>query len=260
MTLINWDKPFFIDPSTGETTTPLNPNAVAVPTYANYWGGNYAMGVIGGVAPTKPGGLPFTVAELLSNGNPADDPLDALDEGAYFHDVAWKFQTSYTLTGALADLAFMNYAVKLDASYDPGASLMAGLTTIGMAASITLHGFGSLLFSRPLKLVAAFTDAVHDIQYELNNLPPEELGDLDVFIHNFNAPSSLNEFAFDFAIKTTSFRQELVESVAMNTLNTIIDGGEADNVPLNTGFPFAGTSHYELAYNAITGDLDLNAA
>ena len=32
--------------------------------------------------------------------------------------------------------------------------------------------------------------------------------------------------------------------VAMNTLNAIIDGGEADNAPLSTGFPFPGTSHY----------------
>ena len=29
--------------------------------------------------------------------------------------------------------------------------------------------------------------------------------------------------------------------IAMNTLNAIIDGGEADNVPLSTGFPFPGT-------------------
>ena len=256
MTHINWDKPFYIDPTTGETTDPTNPKAIPVPTYGNYWGGNYAVGVIGGVAPTN-GGLPLTVGQLVATPNPADDPVDQLDYLSYLHDVAWLSQTNYTLTGALADLAFLNSVVQMDASYDPEASLFAGITTIGMIGSMTLHGFGSLLLSSPWKVVLAFKDAFHDIQYGLQNLPPGELNQALSLIFE---PAGPNEFVFDFAITTNSFKQEFLELVAMNTLNGILDSGEADNAPLNTGFPFAGTSHYELAYNAMTGDLDLLAA
>lgn len=220
-------------------------------------GGNYAIGEIGGVAPTN-GGFPLTVAQLAATPNPNDDPVDQLDYLSYLHDVAWLSQPTCTLTGALTDLAYMNSVVQMDASYDPEASLFAGITTLGMFASITLHGFGNVLLTSPLKAVLALKDAFHDIQYGLQNLPPAELVDALNFI--FEPSGDPGVFVFDFAIKTTSFRQELLEVVAMNTLNGILDGGEADNAPLNTGFPFAGTSHYELAYNAITGDLDLLAA
>ena len=43
-------------------------------------------------------------------------------------------------------------------------------------------------------------------------------------------------------------------------VNAVLDRCESDDAPLNTGFPFPGTSYYQLAYNAITGDLDLNSA
>jgi len=104
-----------------------------------------------------------------------------------------------------------------------------------------------------LKLAAALNDAVHDIQYGLDNLPPDELV---LALSLIFEPAGANEFVFDFAIQTKTFGQEFAELSIMKTLNGLLDGGEADNVPLNTGF-FPGTTHYELSYNAISGDLDL---
>ena len=256
MAYINWDKPFYFDPTTGETTTPDDPGAIAFPTYGNYGGGNYSAGAIGGVAPSD-GGQPFTLAELLGNPDPADDPVDPLDYLAYRHDVA-SAQTGpgYDAAQAQADATLLGAVVQLDASYDPEASLYAGATTFGMIGSLALHGFLGLL--SPFKLIAALNDAVHDIEFGLEHLPQSELVQALNFI--FEPSGDPNVFVFDFAITTTAFRQELVEGVAMNTLNAILDSGEADDVPLHTGFPFPGTSHYELAYNAMTGDLDLLAA
>jgi hypothetical protein len=256
MTYINWDKPFYIDLTTGETTSASNPRAIAVWTYGNYWGGGYSAGTFVDLAPVSSPGVPLTFNQLLLTAAPAKDALDFL---AYRHDVFWQTQTSYTFAGANADLAYLNAVVLMDASYDPGASLTAGLTTLGMIGSITLHGYGSLLFSQPLKLVAALRDAFYDIRFGLENLPPEEDGELDVFIANFNAPSASTELVFDFAITTSTFGQELAERAIMSTLNRLVDGGESDNVPLNTGF-FPGTTHYEISYNPATGDLDLQTA
>lgn len=252
---INWDKPFYVDPNTGETTDPANPDAIAIPTFGQYWGGNYSAGLFGGVAPTN-GGQPLTLAQLLATPSTADDPAGPLDYLAYRHDVAWQSMGGYTLAGAQADLAFLNAVVQLDARHDPEESLIAGITTFGMIGSITLHGFGNLLLANPLKLILSLNDAVHDIQYGLENLPSDEL---TLALSLIFEPAGANEFVFDFAITTRTFAQEFAERVIMKTLNGLLDGGEADNVPLNTGF-LPGTTHYELSYNAISGDLDLVTA
>lgn len=257
MTHINWDKPFFIDPSTGETVPPLTPGAIPFPTYGNYGGGGYSSGAFGGALLTQPGGIPYGFAQLLAIGNAQQDPADVLDYFSYVHDVR-SSQTGpvYNAAQAQADATLLGSVVALNSHYDPEAALYAGATSLGMIGSLALHGFLSVL--SPFQLLGALTDAVKDIDWGLDHLPPSELVDALNFI--FEPSGDPNVFVFDFSIKTTSFRQELLEVVAMNTLNAVIDGGEADNVPLNTGFPFPGTSHYELAYNAITGDLDLNAA
>jgi hypothetical protein len=255
MAHINWDKPFFIDFSTGEGVPPGTPGAIPFPTYGRYGGADYSVGVFGGVPPTQPDGSPLSFMALLTNGNPADDPVDALDYLSYRHDIA----SAHALTPAAqaqADATLLASVVALNSHYDPEAALYAGATSLGMIGSLALHGFLNVL--SPLQLVVALSDAVHDIQFGLKHLPQGELADALNFI--FEPSGTPNVFVFDFSIRTTSFKQELLETVAMNTLNAILDGGEADNAPLHTGFPLPGTSHYELAYNAATGDLDLNAA
>ena len=256
MAYINWDLLFYVDPTTGESTVSTNPHAIGIPTYGNYWGANFAQHMLPGVPPTNFFGLPLTEAQLDATPSLLDDTLGDLDRAAYEHDVAWLHLTGYTLAGALTDLAYLNKAVALNPT-DPEESLFAGLTTVGMIGSITLHGYGYLLLASPAKLVSAIKDAVHDIQYGLKNLPPAEQ---HLALSLIFEPAGLNEYVFDFAIKTKSFFQEYVEWNAMNALNAIIDGGEADNLLLNTGFPFYGTSHYALEYNAISGDIDLVSA
>lgn len=257
MTHINWDKPFFINPSTGETVPPLTPGAIPFPTYGHYGGGGYSAGVFGGALITQAPGVPYgSMAALNAVGTPLQDAVDIIDYLSYVHDVRSSQIPVYNAAQAQADAALLGAVVAVNSHYDPEAALYAGSITLGMVGSLALHGFLNVL--SPFQLIAALTDAVRDIDWGLDHLPQSELADALNFI--FEPTADPNVFVFDFAIKTTSFKQELVEAVAMNTLNTIIDGGEADNVPLNTGFPFPGTSHYELAYNAITGDLDLNAA
>ena len=257
MAHINWDKPFFIDPTTGESVPPLTPGAIPFPTYGHYGGGNYSAGVFGGVLITQPGGIPYSFAMLNAVGTPDQDAVDIIDYFSYVHDVR-SSQTGpvYNALQAQADAQLLASVVAVDSHFDPEAALYAGSISLGMIGSLALHGFLNVL--SPFQLLGALTDAVKDIDYGLDHLPPAELADALNFI--FEPTGDPHVFVFDFAIRTTSFRQEFAEVIAMNTLNAIIDGGEADNVPLSTGFPFPGTSYYELAYNAITGDLDLNAA
>ena len=254
---INWDKPFFIDPSTGETVPPLTPGAIPLPTYGNYSGGNYSAGEFGGVLITEPVGTPYSFPMLNAIGTDAQDAADIIDYFSYVHDVR-SSQTGplYNAAQAQADAQLLSSVVAVDSHFDPEAALYAGSISLGMIGSLALHGFLNVL--SPFQLIGALTDAVRDIDWGLDHLPPDELADALNFIFEPSADPEI--FVFDFAIRTTSFREEFVEVIAMNTLNAIIDGGEADNAPLSTGFPFPGTSNYELAYNAITGDLDLNAA
>jgi hypothetical protein len=257
MAYINWDKPFFIDPSTGETVPSGTPGAIPFPTYGNYGGGGYSAGAFGGALITQPGGVPYSFAMLNTIGTPEQDAADIIDYFSYVHDVRSSQTGSvYNALQAQADAQLLSSVVAVDSHFDPEAALYAGSISLGMIGSLALHGFLNVL--SPFQLLGALVDAVKDIDYGLDNLPADEVADALNFI--FEPSADPNVFVFDFAIRTTSFRQEHVEVVAMNTLNAIIDGGEADNTPLSTGFPFPGTSHYELAYNAITGDLDLNAA
>jgi hypothetical protein len=254
---INWDRPFFIDPSTGESVPEGTEGAVPFPTYGNYGGGGYSAGEFGGELITEADGSPYSYDDLLDEGNELQDPVDLLDYLSYRHDLASaNTGPGYDAAQAQADATHLSNVVALNARPDPEMALYAGATTFGMIGSLALHGFLGVL--SPLQVLAAVTDAVRDIHYGLKKMPPLELADALNFI--FEPSEDANVFVFDFAITTTSFRQELAELAAMRALNAVLDRGELDDVTLNTGFPFAGTSEYYLAYNAITGDLDLNAA
>jgi hypothetical protein len=101
---------------------------------------------------------------------------------------------------------------------------------------------------------AATQDAVGDLEYALENLPQQEL--VTALGILFEPTSEQGEFAFDFEVTTTSLKQEFIEFVALNALNDAIDFGEADDVPLDTGFPMSGVSEYQLTFNVVTRDLD----
>ena len=255
MANINWDKPFYFSLSTGETVPECTPGSIKSPTYGLYGGGGYTAGGFPGDIIGQPNGMPYSFEELTFIGTDLQDPADALDYLSYRHD--WFSSLALNdAEQAQADATFLGSVVALDSRNDPEMALYAGATTIGMIGSLALHGFLGML--SPFQLVAALKDAVLDIDYGLDNLPETELIEaLNFFFEPGDDPGVI---VFDFVIKTTSFRQELVEAIAMNALDGFLDGGEADNLPINTGFPFPGTSPYWLGYNAITGDLDLLAA
>jgi hypothetical protein len=257
MAHINWETPFYVDPTTGESVPAGTPGAIPVPTYGNYVGGSgYSAGEFGGALITGPGGVPYSFAELNAIGTDDQDAVDIIDYYSYVHDVrSSQVGPLYNAAQAQADAQLLGAVVVVDSHYDPEAALMAGVISLGMVGSLALHGYLNVL--SPFQLVTAISDAVNDIEYGLKNLPEGELDQALNFIFEPTADPEI--FVFDFAIRTTSFRQEFLEVIAMNALNAIIDGGEADNEPLSTGFPFPGTSHYELLYNAATGDIDLAA-
>jgi len=256
MAHINWSKPFFLNIATGETSYPFpNPAAGIVtpfPTYGNYGGGHYSEGIaFDGTLLTKPNGSPLGYAQLLAHGAGGQDPVDYLDYLSYRHDVL----TSGPLYSASADIDFINRLIPYS-SNDPEANLYAGFTELGMIGSLAVHG--ELDELSPLKLIAAFADAVKHIEYGLENLKPPELF---IALNLLFEQTALDTFVFDFSITTDSFGEELLELVAMNAVNQILDGDEADDAFLNTGFPFAGTSDYQLVYTLGTSnDLDLVSA
>jgi len=253
VTNIHWDMPFYIDPATGETTSSGTPGAIPFPTYGHYGGGGFSADQFGGALITKPDGSPYSYQQLLSIGTPEQDPVDKLDYLFYVHDVASSEAAGYTQLQANADIALLKSLVILDASYDPEASLYAGAAELGMIGSLGLHHhLGDV---SPAWLLAGLTDAAHDIQYGLGHLPQAELATALSTI--FEPTADPNVFAFHFSITTKSVGQEFVELTVMNALNAALDSGEADNVPLHTGFPFPGTTDYEFTYNIVSHDLNL---
>ena len=256
MAHIHWNDPFFLNIATGETSYPFpDPGAGIVtpfPTYGNYGGGHYSEGIaFDGTLLTKPNGNPLGYAQLLAQGAGGQDPVDYLDYLSYRHDVL----TSGPLYSASADIDFINRLIPYS-SNDPEANLYAGFTELGMIGSLAVHG--ELDELSPLKLIAAFADAVKHIEYGLENLKPPELF---IALNLLFEQTALDTFVFDFSITTDSFGEELLELVAMNAVNQILDGDEADDAFLNTGFPFAGTSDYQLVYTlGTTNDLDLVSA
>jgi hypothetical protein len=253
MAYIHWDKPFFVDPSTGEVVPSGTEGALPLPTYANYGGGDYSAGEFGGQLLTKSSGNPLSQEKLTERGLPPQDPLDRLDYLFYRHDVASSnVGEAYTQEQAKADAHLVKSLIKLDASYDPEASLYAAGATFAMLGRLALHDQLDLL--SPKTLIAATQDAVGDIQYALENLPQPEL--LVALGSLFEPTSEFGVFAFNFDITTTSPEQEFIERTVVNALNTALDSGEADDVPVETGFPIPGVSEYRLTFNLLTHDLD----
>ena len=251
MAHINWDKPFYFDPSTFESVPPGTPGAERAPTYGKYGGAGYSSGEFGGDLLARPDGSPLGYGQLLFWGNSNQDPADYVDYLFYRHDIG----TSGPVYTPSADLSLLTSLVLLDARYDPEASLYAGGATIGMLGSLAAHGF---LDDLPLSfIVAAVADAVRDIEFGLQNLPSDELAEGLAFLFE---PSGPVTYVLDFSITTSTVGEEFFELLAMNTLNGLLDAGEADNAPLDTGFPAPGTTEYTLEFNLFTRDLDLLAA
>ena len=253
---INWSNPFFLNIATGETAYPFPDPAAGIvtpfPTYGNYGGGHYSEGIaFDGTLLTKPNGNPLGYAQLLAVGVEGQDPVDYFDYLSYRHDVL----TSGPFYSPSADIDFINRLI-LFSSNDPEANLYAGFAELGMIGSLAVHG--ELDELSPFKLIAAFTDAVKHIEYGLEHLDPFELG---IVLDLLFEQTALDTFVFDFSIKTDSFGEELLELLALNAVNQILDGDEADDAFLATGFPFAGTSDYQLVYTlGTTNDLDLVSA
>jgi len=257
VTYIHWDMPFYIDPTTGETTSSGTPGAIPFPTYGHYGGGGFSAGEFGGALITKPDGSPYSYKQLLQVGNAMQDPVDKLDYLFYVHDVASSESgPGYTQLQANADIALLKSLVVLNASYDPEASLYAGAAELGMIGSLGLHNH--LGDAPPLLLIAGLADAAHDIQFGLDHIQSPELNAALATI--FEPTADPNVFAFHFSITTHTVGQEFAELVAINAVNAGLDLGEPDYHPINTGFPTPGTTGYEFTYNIWTHDLDLMTA
>jgi hypothetical protein len=254
MAFINWERTFPVDPATGEVLPVGTEGALDLPTYGNYGGGGYSVGDSGEKLLTTSTGKPLSQARLTKVGSDAQDPLDLLDYLFYRHDVVSnEVGEAYNRAQARADASLVKSLIKLDASYDPEASFYAGGTTLAMIGRLAIND--KLHFLSPKVLITAVEDAVGDIQYGLENLPQQEL--IVALGALFEPTPETGVFAFDFEIETTSARQEFVEYLALNALNAAIDFGEADDAPLDTGFPVSGVSEYQITFNVLTRDLDL---
>jgi hypothetical protein len=255
MTNINWEQPFFFNPQTGVSSPVPTPGSIPFPTYGHYGGGDYSAGAFGGTAPTKPDGSPYSYNQLLAIGTPLQDPTDRLDYLFYRHDVASAAAgPGYNHAQAEADISLLQSLVRLNATYDPEASLYAGFVSLAMIGDLAIHN--DLGLASPGLILAGLVDSARDIQYGLGHLGQAELTEAAAagFIH----PLSPGVFAFDFSITTTSVAEETVELLGMNALNAALDFGDSDFAPLNTGFPFPGTTNYEFTYEIATHDLDLH--
>jgi len=253
MAYINWERTFPVDPATGEVLPIGTEGALELPTYGNYGGGGYSAGEFGGQLLTTSSGRPLSQPRLTKLGSESEDPLDRLDYLFYKHDVASNdVGEAYTRGQAKADASLVKSLIKLDASYDPEASLYAGGATFAMIGRLAINDKLHLL--PPKVLIAAVEDAVGDIQYGLENLPQQEL--VAALGSLFEPTSDPGVFAFDFEVETTSIRQEFIEYVALNALNDAIDFGEVDDSPLDTGLPVSGVSEYRLTFEVATRDLD----
>ena len=254
MSHINWDTPFFFDPSTGHSAPQGTPGAVPFPTYGNYGGADYQSGQLGGILLTKADGSPYTYAELLQSANALVHPLDQLDYLFYIHDVkSFAAGSNYSDTQAAADAALLNGMVALNTDYDPEASLYAGAAELAMLGNLGIHEKLGLL--SPSEALAALKDAAHDLQYGLDHLPQDELSfALSAIFHPTSDP---NLFRFDFAITTDSYAQEFYEMTVMKSLSAILDAATHHHTNLDTGFPTPGTTHYGFTYDTHTHDFGL---
>src|SRR4029434_1750123 len=108
----NWNKPFYVSLSTGESVAPGTPGSIPVPTYRNYVGGfGYSAGEFGGVLLKPAVGIPYSYAQLLAIGNAQQDPVDILDYYAYVHDVRSQTVPVYNATQAQFDAALLGSVV-----------------------------------------------------------------------------------------------------------------------------------------------------
>jgi hypothetical protein len=205
---------------------------------------------------TKSDGAPYSSNQLLAIGNALQDPVDQLDYQFYRHDVASAAAgPGYSHAQAEADISLLHSLIKLDASYDPEASLYAGFASLALIGDLALHN--DLNLASPRLVLAGVKDAAKDIQYGLGHLPTSEIS-AAVSAGFLQTTSDPDVFAFNFSITTTTVAQESAELLVMNAINAQLDFGDSDFTPLNTGFPFPGTTDYQFTYDVVTHDLDLH--
>jgi hypothetical protein len=138
------------------------PGGVPVPTYGNYGGPGYSDGEV-----------------LSSPDQPVDysaAPVDPLDELFRFHDMAYASPS--TLVRAEGDLALIQGIQGLSLGLlSPEQSLYAGAAIVfGIQQLALVNGHPELLSQS--QLLAAANTAVHDIQYGLGHLEPDDAADL----------------------------------------------------------------------------------
>lgn len=131
---------------------------IAIPTYGNYGGPGYSNGEV-----------------LTSPDQPLDysaPPVDALDALFRFHDIAYGSPDNEVR--AEADLALIHGIEGLSrTSISAEGNLYAGGTILSELALITgVNGHPEML--NPLEVFIATNTAVHDIQYGLTHLEPDD--------------------------------------------------------------------------------------
>ena len=211
MSLINWEEPFYINLATGETSATPVIGSIPWPTYGNYGGGAaYSAGEFGGELLTKSNGDPYSRKKLEKLGDQNEDPLDPADYLYYRHDVESALAgEGYTEAQAEADVSLLKSLVRLDASYDPEASLYAGFATLAMIGSLAINDQLDLV--SPMLLFRALEDAVGDIEHGLTNLPEAELA---IVLGLLFVPTIDEDvFHFDFSITTSTLGEEAAEAM-----------------------------------------------
>ena len=138
------------------------PGGVPVPTYGNYGGPGYSDGEV-----------------LSSPDQPVDysaATVDPLDELFRFHDMA--YDSPSTLVRAEGDLALIQGIQELSLGpLSPEQSLYAGAAIVfGIGQLALVNGHPELLSQS--QLLAAANTAVHDIQYGLGHLEPDDAAGL----------------------------------------------------------------------------------
>lgn len=141
---------------------------IAIPTYGNYGGPGYSNGEV-----------------LTSPNQPVDysaPPVDALDALFRFHDMAYDSPSREVR--AEGDLALIHGIEGLPRTPDSGEqSLYAGAGILfGLEQITEANGHPELL--NPLEAFLATSTALHDIQYGLAHLEPDDQSALQNWLVN----------------------------------------------------------------------------
>jgi hypothetical protein len=145
MSHINWDKPFFFDPATGQSALSRNPGRGSVSDLRQLRRRRLPVRRLQGVLLTKADGTPYSYDRAAAPREAIAGSRRQQDYLFYRHDVASAETVSYSDAQAEADAALLNGLVKLNTDYDPEASLYAGATEFAMIGELGIHEKLSLL-------------------------------------------------------------------------------------------------------------------